>query len=242
MNQLRYLKPTFIIDSDNRKVIEFARQVVENINDPIKKAIKIFYVVRDQIWYDPYTPFYKPEHYKASEILKKKRGFCIPKASLLCALGRALGIPSRLAFFDVKNHLTTKQLREFFGSDIFVFHGVTEFFLNGKWVKATPAFNAELCKIHNVPPLEFNGKEDAIFQAFNLENKQFMEYLRFRGSYEDVPLNEILKAFEEEYGKDKVNEWIRLFETSGKISLRDFAKEQVWKGGNKYGMPKEQKS
>ena len=226
-----YLKPTSIIDSDNKEVIEFAKKSVGNSKDPVDMAVKIFYAVRDQIWYDPYTPFYKPEHYRASEVLKRKRGFCIPKAVLLCALGRVLGIPSRLAFFDVRNHLATKQLIEYFGTDVFVFHGVTEFFLNGKWVKATPAFNAELCKIHNVPPLEFNGKEDAIFQPFNLENKQFMEYIRFRGTYSDLPMDDIIRAFEETYGKDRVKGWIDWFEKTGKISLRDFIKEQVWKGG-----------
>ena len=225
-----YLKPTDIIDSINPDIIEFAHKVVGNSKDPVEKAVKIYYVVRDGIWYDPYTPFYKPEHYRASEVLKRKRGFCIPKAVLLCALGRALNIPSRLAFFDVRNHLATKQLLEFFGTDLFVFHGITEFYLNGKWVKATPAFNAELCKIHNVPPLEFNGKEDSIFQPFNLEKKKFMEYVRFRGTYADLPLQEIVNAFKETYGEEKVNRWIRLFEESKKFSLRDFLKEQVWKG------------
>ncbi len=225
-----YTKPTNIIDSNNPEIIKFARKVVGNSKDPVEKAVRIFYAVRDEIWYDPYTPFYRPEHYRASEVLKRKRGFCIPKAVLLCALGRSLGIPSRLAFFDVRNHLITKQLFEYFGTDLFVFHGVTEFYLNGKWVKATPAFNAELCQIHKVPPLEFNGKEDAIFQAFNLEKKKFMEYVRFRGTYADLPLQEILNAFKEAYGTERVNRWIRLFEESKKFSLRDFAKEQVWKG------------
>ena len=226
-----YLRHTSIIDSDNKDVINFAKGSIGNSRDPVDMAVKIFYAVRDKIWYDPYTPFHRPEDYRASEVLKRGRGFCIPKATLLCALGRALGIPSRLAFFDVRNHLITKQLMEHFGTDIFVFHGVTEFFLNGRWVKATPTFNTELCEIHNVPPLDFNGKDDAIFQAFNLENRQFMEYLRYRGSYDDVPLNEILEAFKEAYGKERVEKWISLFEESGKTSLRDFAKEQVWKGG-----------
>ena len=226
-----YLRPTSVIDSDNEDVIGFAKDAIGKSKDPTDMAVKIFYAVRDKIWYDPYTPFHRPEDYRASEILKRGRGFCIPKATLLCALGRALGIPSRLAFFDVRSHLTTKQLMEYFGTDIFVFHGVTEFFLNGKWVKATPTFNRELCEIHNVPPLKFDGKNDAIFQAFNLENKQFMEYLRFRGTYDDVPLSAILEAFKEAYGKERVEKWISLFEESGKVSLRNFAKEQVWKGG-----------
>ena len=227
----KYLLPTPTIDSDNPQVTAFALEVTQGARDPVEKAVKAFYAVRDRIWYDPYTPFYKPNHYKASEVLKRKRAFCIPKAVLLCTLGRALGIPSRLCFFDVRNHLATKQLIEFLGgTDVFVFHGVTEFFLEGRWVKATPAFNRELCQLHNVPPVEFNGHKDAIFQAFNLDRRQFMEYLRFRGTYADLPLEEILEAFEQQYGKERVRRWIEYFERTGETSLRDFAKEEVWKG------------
>ena len=230
MNLDIYLKPTDVIDSDNEEIIQFAKEVAKDSKDPVEKAVKIYYAVRDGIWYDPYTPFYKPEHYRASEVLKRKRGFCIPKAVLLCALGRALNIPSRLAFFDIRNYLITRQLFEYFGTDLFVFHGITEFYLNGKWVKATPAFNAELYKFYNAPPLEFNGREDAILPAFNLEKKRFIEYIRFRGTYADLPLQEIVDAFKESYGEKNVNRWIRLFEESKKFSLRDFLKEQVWKG------------
>ncbi|RLA95588.1 MAG: transglutaminase [Deltaproteobacteria bacterium] len=230
-NLEKYLKPTSVIDWDNKKVTNFAKETAADTKDPIEMAVRIFYAVRDGIWYDPYTPFYKPEHYRASEILKRKRAFCIPKAVLLCALGRALGIPSRLCFFDVRNHLATKQLIEFLGgTDVFVFHGVTEFFLERKWIKATPAFNKELCELHKVPPVEFNGKKDAIFQTFNLRKRQFMEYLRYRGTYEDLPLEEILQAFQKRYGRERVRAWIDFFERSGRLSLREFAKEEMWKG------------
>ena len=112
----------------------------------VEKAVLLYYAVRDGIRYDPYYPFYLPVHYRASVVLKGRRGFCVPKVSLLCAAGRACGIPSRAGFATVRNHLATPQLLEFMGSDLFVFHGFTEFFLEGKWVKATPAFNRELCK------------------------------------------------------------------------------------------------
>jgi len=228
-----YLAPTSVIDSDHKRVIDYAMDAIGESKDPVERAIKIYYAVRDGIWYDPYSPFFLPKHYRASNILEKGRGFCIPKASLLCALGRALGIPSRLAFFDVRNHLATRQLVEFFGSDLFVYHGVTEFFLEGKWVKATPTFNAKLCKIHNVVPLEFNGREDSIFQSYNIENREFMEYVADHGNYADVPIDTILGAWEDAYGKDRVNSWIRMFEKSGGESIRDFAREEVWKGRRK---------
>ena len=162
---LLYLTPTKIIDSDHKSIQDYAVRIVMGSTDPIEIATKLYLAVRDDIRYDPYSPFYLPEHYRASNVLKRGRSFCVPKASLLCALGRACGIPSRVGFADVRNHLTTKQLSDFMGNNLFVYHGFVEFYLDGKWVKATPAFNSELCKRHGVPPLEFNGREDSLFQA-----------------------------------------------------------------------------
>ena len=205
----KYLAPTAIIDSDHKTIIEYANDtVVDAGQDPIEKAVKLYYAVRDNIWYDPYYPFYRPEHYRASNVLKSGRGFCISKASLLCALARACNIPSRVGFATVRNHLATQKLIEFLGSDLFVCHGFTEFYLAGKWVKATPTFNADLCKKHKVIPLEFNGREDSIFQTYNMEKKEFMEYLDFHGTYADIPVDVILAAWEKAYGRDRVRKWI----------------------------------
>jgi transglutaminase-like putative cysteine protease len=205
----KYLGPTAIIDSDHKTIIEYAFDTVRHAGeDPVEKAVKLYYAVRDDIWYDPYYPFYLPEHYRASNILKSGRGFCISKVSLLCALGRACSIPSRVGFATVRNHLATPKLIEFLGSDLFVYHGFTEFYLDGKWVKATPAFNVELCNKHNVIPLEFNGREDSIFQAYNMGKKAFMEYLEFHGIYADIPVDVILSAWGKAYGKERVRKWI----------------------------------
>lgn len=205
----KYLSPTTIIDSDHEKIVEYASDTVSDVGgDPVGNAVKLYYAVRDDIWYDPYYPFYLPEHYRASNVLKSGRGFCVSKASLLCALGRACGIPSRVGFATVRNHLATRKLLEYIGSDLFVYHAFTEFYLLGRWVKATPTFNVELCRKHNVVPLEFNGREDSIFHAYNMGKKQFMEYLEFHGTYADIPVDVILTAWEEAYGKDRVRKWI----------------------------------
>ena len=159
-----YLSPTAILDSDHPAVRAFARDAVRAAADTAPaKAVRLYYAVRDGIWYDPYQPFHRPEHYRASHVLAVGRAFCVGKAGLLCALGRACGIPARVGFADVRNHLTTRQLRDFLGSDLFVFHGYTEFWLEGRWVKATPAFNVELCRRHRVAPLEFDGCTDSHF-------------------------------------------------------------------------------
>ena len=223
-----YLEPTDIIDSDNEAIVDYAMEAIKDAGgDPIKKAVKIYYAVRDPIWYNPYLPFYRAEHFRASNVLKNGRAFCVGKASLLCALGRACEIPSRVGFADVRNHLATKQLLEFLGSDLFAYHGFVEFYLDNKWVKATPAFNLELCKRHKVIPLEFNGREDSIFHPYNAEKKQFMEYVAFHGTYADIPVDEIVEAWEKAYGKDRTKQWIAEFEKSGGTSKRDFDSEEV---------------
>jgi transglutaminase-like putative cysteine protease len=224
-----YLTPTSIIDSDHPSIQDFVVKIVNGITDSIKIAVKLYLAVRDGILYDPYAPFYLPEHYRASYVLKRGRSFCIPKASLLCALGRACNIPSRIGFADVRNHLATKQLIEFMGSDFFVYHGFAELHLEGKWVKATPAFNSDLCRRHHVPPLEFNGREDSLFQAYNLQNQRFMEYVALRGVYADIPVDQIVSAWEKAYGRDRVRNWIKRFKEGGDRSLSDFEKEEISK-------------
>ncbi|MBW1753425.1 MAG: transglutaminase domain-containing protein [Deltaproteobacteria bacterium] len=184
----KYLSPTAIIDSDHPGIIEYANDKLRGAGkDPVAGAVKLYYAVRDGIWYDPYYPFYLPEHYRAS---------------------RASGIPSRVGFGTVRNHLATQKLIDFMGSDIFVYHGFTEFYLEGQWVKSTPTFNAELCKKHQVIPLEFNGRQDSIFHSYNTEKEQFMEYLEFHGTYTDIPVDDILTAWKKAYGKDRIAKWI----------------------------------
>ncbi len=225
-----YLLPTAIIDSDHPSVVGFAAQSVRGADqDPVAKAVALYYAVRDGIWYDPYYPFYLPEHYRASNVLKSGRGYCVCKACLLCALGRACGIPARVGFADVRNHLASAQLLEMMGTDLFVYHGFTEFHLRGKWVMATPAFNKELCLKHQVAPLEFNGREDSIFQPYNLEKKKFMEYVTYHGSFADIPVERIVKGWEAAYGVDRVKSWIMVFEQCGGKSTREFFNEEPLK-------------
>ena len=115
------------------------------------------------------------------------------------------------------------------GSDLFVYHGFTEFHLEGKWVRATPAFNKELCHRHKVIPLDFNGREDSLFQAYNLEQKKFMEYVAYHGSYADIPIDRILRAWKETYGEERFTTWIDLIEKFGPDAGPDFYKEEILK-------------
>ncbi|MCL1833982.1 MAG: transglutaminase-like domain-containing protein [Leptospirales bacterium] len=229
-NMQEYLKPTDIIDSENEIVVEYMRGILGKDDEyeytPREKAIKLYLHVRDDIKYNPYLPFYKPEHYRSSNVIKSKEGFCIGKAGLLCALARRSGIPARVGFATVKNHLTTKQLKEFLGTDIITYHGYTELWLDEKWVKATPAFNAGLCALHKVAPLEFDGINDSIFHEFNSEKSRFMEYVDYHGEFSDIPLDIILESWRDIYGEERVDAWIKLIENAEE-KKRDFMKEDI---------------
>jgi hypothetical protein len=133
-----------------------------------------------------------------------------------------------VGFATVKNHLATKQLIDFLGSNVFVYHGFVEFHLQGKWVKATPAFNRELCEKHQVEPLEFNGREDSLFHPYNQENKKYMEYVEYLGTFADIPVDKIVAAWEKAYGKERVEGWIDLFAQKEDTQFADFDKEDVW--------------
>jgi transglutaminase-like putative cysteine protease len=193
------LRPTFYIDSDHPHVIRFAKDAAGSETTETRKTIALFYAVRDGIRYDPYRVDLSPEAMRASAALDRGYGFCVPKAVLLAAAGRAEGIPSRLGFADVRNHMTTGRLMQLMQTDVFVFHGYTEFLLEGSWVKVTPAFNATLCERFDVEPLEFDGRSDALLQQSDRNGNQYMEYLRDRGHFDDLPLEDLRRAFEEWY-------------------------------------------
>jgi transglutaminase-like putative cysteine protease len=190
-----YLRSTSTIDFESGAVQKFvAENSAENASD-MERVISLYYAVRDQIRYDPYTSSDDLSDFAASRTLELMRGWCVPKSILYAACCRAIGIPARLGYADVRNHLSTENLRRLMGTDIFYWHGYTDVYLNGKWVKATPVFNIELCEKFRLKTLEFDGLEDSIYHAFDLDGRKHMEYLNFRGEYADLPYDEIQNDF-----------------------------------------------
>ena len=183
----KYLAPGEFIDSGDPGVRAFAAARTAGAADDTARAVRLYYAVRDEILYDPYFAGEDPSYFRASDCLRVRRGFCIPKAALLAAVGRAAGIPSRVGFADVRNHLMTARLRALVGDAPIIWHGYTEFHLAGRWVKATPAFNLALCRRFGVVPLDFDGRTDSLFHAYDASGRLHMEYLRDRGSFDDVP-------------------------------------------------------
>jgi transglutaminase-like putative cysteine protease len=190
------------VEADHPDVVSFAARVTAGARTDREKAVALFYAVRDEIRYDPYRASGDPETYRASSVLREGVAYCIPKAVLLCAAARAAGLTCRLGFADVRNHLTTDKLRERMGgADVFIWHGYVEFLLDGHWVKATPAFNIELCQRFGVLPLEFDGEHDALFHPFTADGRAHMQYVRERGTFDELPFGQIMGDFLADYGK-----------------------------------------
>ena len=194
-----FRKPGRFIDSGHPDIAAFAARVAAGAKDAADAAVRLYYAVRDEIRYDPYMPYDDLETYRASAVLARGRGYCVGKAALLAAAARASGIPARVAFADVRNHLATPRLLALIGTDVFIYHGITELWLGGCWVKATPTFNLSLCEKFRLKALDFDGRTDALLHAFDSGGRQHMEYLRQRGSYADVPVEILLPAMREAY-------------------------------------------
>lgn len=195
------LAPTPIVDSDHPDVVAFAEQVTAGCDDDRSKAIALFEAVRDRIRYDPYDIASDPEQYKASNILNGSQRWCVPKSVLLTAAARAAGIPARLGFADVKNHLQSERLLETMGTDLFAWHGYSVLFIDGEWRKASTAFNRELCERFGTKVLEFDGRSDAVLHPFDTSGNRHMEYVAERGVYTDLPLDDIFATFDEIYAE-----------------------------------------
>jgi transglutaminase-like putative cysteine protease len=194
-----YLQPTPTIEADHPLIREFARKSVAGATEPGEQSIKLYYAVRDGIRYDPYQVDLTVHGFKATTTLAAGRAWCVPKAILLAACCRSLDIPARLGFADVRNHLTTERMRKQMKTDVFLWHGYTSIWLDGRWIKATPAFNLELCQKFHLRPLEFDGLSDSIYHPFDLDGNQHMEYLAFRGELDDAPIEAIAQTFREAY-------------------------------------------
>jgi len=171
-----YRRPGDLIDSEHPKITAYARRVAGEGGDR-EKALRLYYAVRDDLRYDPYNTAMKREAYRASTTLAAGHGYCVNKAGLMAAVCRS----------------------DLMGSDIFFYHGYTEVWLDGRWVKATPAFNRELTERFGLKPLDWDGVSDSIYHPFDLGGRRHMEYLGYRGVFADIPFDEIRAAFRHYY-------------------------------------------
>jgi transglutaminase-like putative cysteine protease len=195
----QYIEETEFFNFSSKSIREYIKKVIENSDNDIEKAVRLYYAVRDGWRYNPYRISFKREDWTASQMFAKSDGHCQDKAALLVTFARACGIPARLHLAKVKNHIAVELLIKKLGTNVLTPHGYVELFLENKWVKATPAFNKELCVKLNVAPLEFDGKTDSFFQEYDKNGGIFMEYLEDYGTFTDLPLDFMIKNMRDTY-------------------------------------------
>ncbi len=204
-----WIQPTWFIDSDTEDIAAFVDRATAGVDrtDHTAVAVALFHAVRDGLRYDPYGVDWDDAAFRASTIAHADTGWCVSKSVLLTAAARHAGIPARLGFADVRNHLTSDKLRERMGTDLFAWHGYSELLLphpdrpaRRRWFKLSTAFNIELCERFGVKVLEFDGTADALMHPYDQAGNRHMEYVRQRGSFDDLPLAEMQRDFAEIYG------------------------------------------
>jgi transglutaminase-like putative cysteine protease len=194
------LAATEFLDTDHPVVREFAAKAVGAADGsgatPTEQAIRLYYAVRDTILYDVYDVDMSRNGLRASTIISRGSGFCLHKSIVYAAAARSLGIPARLVFADVRNHLASERLKELVGGDVFRFHGLVSIKLDGRWVKATPVFNKTLCRLYRLKPLEFDGTADSVYHPHDESGRRHMEFLHWHGEFDDFPYELVLDGFQ----------------------------------------------
>lgn len=196
-----YLQPNENMDYAHEAVQAFVQKHTDIASSPTDNIVRLYYAVRDGFVYNPYQISLDTAHYQASYLVQRTSGHCIDKAIIFGACARAIGVPSRLHFARVRNHIGTEKLEEMLGTNVLVFHGYVSVFLENKWVKATPAFNKALCDKLNVEPMDFDGKTDSVFQQYAREGNKFMEYLHDYGPFPALPYELMIAEWRKYYPK-----------------------------------------
>ncbi|MBQ1090518.1 MULTISPECIES: transglutaminase-like domain-containing protein [Streptomyces] len=190
----RLTAPTSFLDHDSEAVQSFIDEVVDDRGTSKRRlAVDLYYAVRDDVFYEVYGADLSPRGLRASTTATTRKGFCLHKSALYAAACRAVGIPARVHYGDVRNHLASDRLRAHIGGDVF-FHGFASVHLDGRWVKATPVFNKILCRLYGMRPLEFDGTADSVHHPFDDQGRQSMEFLADHGGFDDVPYQFVMDS------------------------------------------------
>jgi transglutaminase-like putative cysteine protease len=187
------LTATRFLDHGHPQVRAFVDRVLPDRRAPARDlAVRLHDAVRDGIRYDVYDVDLTEDGMRASAILGRGHGFCVHKSLVYAAAARAVGIPTRLVYADVRNHLASPRLLELMGGDLFTFHALVSVNIDGRWVRATPVFNTLLCRLYGIRPLDFNGREDSHYHPYDLHGRRHMEFVRWRGEYDDFPYDTVV--------------------------------------------------
>jgi hypothetical protein len=126
-----YLQASSDLNFKDPVVADLARKAAGGEKDPSKLADRLTDFVHEYVQSKNLSVGFAT----ASEVARSREGDCTEHGVLLAALGRAVGIPSRIVTGIVYTD-------EFAGEqNVFVGHLWTQFWLDGEWVDVDAAFN-----------------------------------------------------------------------------------------------------
>lgn len=163
-----YLRPTKMCDCDNTQLRQKAEIITKAAGTPKEAALNIFYYTRDEILFGLDYP-----DIRASQTLKKGRGFCITKSNLQIALLRSIGIPARCHYV----HLAKESLQAIVPAFMYnklpeaIVHIWCECYLSGNWLACEGLFDEKLYRgmlkkgaitQEQVPSIDWDGATSLI--------------------------------------------------------------------------------
>jgi transglutaminase-like putative cysteine protease len=199
MQHTIYLEPTEFFDYNDPGISETANELGKKHRSKVDLAVELFYFVRDYYDYSANEFSLNKDYLTAAYVFNRKSAWCLQKSVLLTALGRVCGIPSRMLIATIRNYKASNTLVENFGGNVYFPHAYTQFFLDGRWVKAAAVFDKDTCRRIGMPTVEFDGVNDAMLPDLDLGGEPFIEYLKDYGYFHDLPWDMIYQEFKQMY-------------------------------------------
>lgn len=123
-----WLESTRYIDHENPLLRDIVSTVVGQKVETVDKAIALHDYVRDNIEFGFEAEFYA---LRASQVLRRGRGFCNNKSTLMVAMFRAADIPARHRFYALDSRVLKGLLDP---GTRYVDHSIVEVHINGNWI------------------------------------------------------------------------------------------------------------
>lgn len=137
-----YLRPTRLVDSNSKTVVETAFLLMGNAGTPKDAARHFFVFVRDEIKYGRISLYAK-----ASDVIDLRIGNCTNKSTAFVALARAANIPARLHYLSIKREAVKPLIHPLMFpliSKVVDLNARTDIFLGGEWLTVETELDPEL--------------------------------------------------------------------------------------------------
>ncbi len=181
----RCLQPDEFMDYHHPDIQTKVQELTNGLNDPWNKAEAIFRFVRDEIIYDFAPKITGPENWKASVILKEKRGFCHQKSILQTALYRAAGIPSALVYQDVIDYpLMKTRYRSIISDGVLRYHGLSVVYIERKWIRQDATLDSGLCRRRGYCITELNEGKETLLPEYTVKGEPHFKIQKEYGYFE----------------------------------------------------------